>query len=160
VTYNAATNTATLTPSAPLSNNTSYTVTVTTGVKDVAGNALAVQSIFTFTTTADTVKPTIIATSPGDGTTVPAPATITVTFSEDMNASTVTGSTFTVKRTSDSAPVAGVVSYNVATRIATFTVNAPGLANGTNYTVTITSGAQDLAGNGILGTTFAFSTSP
>ena len=44
VTYNAATHVATLTPSAALAGSTTYTATVTggaSGVKDVAGNALA-----------------------------------------------------------------------------------------------------------------------
>ena len=158
VTYNAGTNTATLTPTSLLSNNTNYTIIVTTGVKDASGNALAAQSTSTFTTTTDNVAPTIISTSPVNGTTVPAPATITVTFSEDMNAATVTGSTFTVKRTSDSAPVAGSVSYNVATKTATFTPTSA-LAAATGYTVTVTTGAQDLAGNGLTGNfTFAFTT--
>ena len=44
VSYNAATRTVTLTPSASLANSTVYTVTIkggASGVKDVAGNALA-----------------------------------------------------------------------------------------------------------------------
>ncbi|WP_414542656.1 DUF4082 domain-containing protein [Nostoc sp. CCY0012] len=53
VTYDAATKTATLTPSAVLTANTTYTATVTggsSGVKDVAGNALAQDQIWSFTT--------------------------------------------------------------------------------------------------------------
>jgi Big-like domain-containing protein len=40
VTYNPATNKATLNPSASLAKGTNYTATVSTGVKDLAGNAL------------------------------------------------------------------------------------------------------------------------
>jgi methionine-rich copper-binding protein CopC len=160
VTYDAGTNSAILTPSSPLLNNTGYTVTVTTGVKDVAGNALATQSTWTFTTIADTTAPTILSTSPVNGTTVPAPATITVTFSEDMDNTTINGTTFTVKKTSDSSPVAGVVSYNTSTKTAIFTPSSA-LAAGTGYTVTVTTGAKDLAGNGLTGNfTFSFTTSP
>lgn len=43
-------NTATLTPANPLTGNTTYTATVTTGVKDVAGNALAANYSWSFTT--------------------------------------------------------------------------------------------------------------
>lgn len=53
VTYNAANNTATLTPNGFLAGSTSYSVTVrggTTGVKDLAGNALARNFSWTFTT--------------------------------------------------------------------------------------------------------------
>jgi hypothetical protein len=50
VSYNAATHVATFTPSSPLLPSTNYTATVTTGVKDLAGNALASSFGFSFTT--------------------------------------------------------------------------------------------------------------
>ena len=55
VSYNTATRTATLTPSAALTASTTYTVTVRGGttdprVKDVAGNALAANATWSFTT--------------------------------------------------------------------------------------------------------------
>lgn len=159
VACNSPCTTATLDPAADLLNGTSYTVTVTTGVKDVSGNQLAAQSTWAFTTIADTTAPTILSTSPVSGTTVAAPATITITFSEDMDAASVITAT-TVKKTSDSSPVAGIVSYNVSTKTAIFTPTAP-LASGTGYTVTVTTGAKDLAGNGLTGTfIFSFNTSP
>ena len=55
VTYDAPTKTATLTPSAALTASTGYTATVkggTGGVKDVAGNLLAANVTWTFTTAA------------------------------------------------------------------------------------------------------------
>ncbi|MEA5502812.1 DUF4082 domain-containing protein [Halotia wernerae UHCC 0503] len=55
VTYNAANRTVTLTPSSSLAASTTYTATVkggTTGVKDQAGNALAANYIWSFTTAA------------------------------------------------------------------------------------------------------------
>ncbi|WP_035139885.1 DUF4082 domain-containing protein [Fischerella sp. PCC 9605] len=54
VTYDAASNTATLTPSSTLAISTTYTATIkggTTGVKDQAGNALAQNYTWSFTTT-------------------------------------------------------------------------------------------------------------
>jgi hypothetical protein len=160
--YSSSTNAATLTPAAPLLNNVKYRVTVTTSVTDVAGNALASDTTWTFKTIADTTAPTVIATSPKNDTTVAAPATITVTFSENMNPTTLNGTltNFTVKTTVGSINVPGTVSYNTSTRIATFTPTAP-LAAGTGYTVTVTTGAKDIAGNGLTGNfTFAFTTSP
>ncbi|WP_433788747.1 PQQ-dependent sugar dehydrogenase [Actinoplanes sp. CA-252034] len=50
VTYDAATQTATITPSAALTLSTQYTVTVRTAVTDTAGNALAAEHRFSFTT--------------------------------------------------------------------------------------------------------------
>ena len=55
VTYNAATNTATLTPTSPLNNSATYSVRVksgSAGVKDAAGNALAADFTSSFTTVA------------------------------------------------------------------------------------------------------------
>lgn len=50
VTYNVGTNTATFTPSSALAYSTTYTATITTGVRDVAGNAMAVNYVWNFTT--------------------------------------------------------------------------------------------------------------
>jgi hypothetical protein len=47
-----STTTATFNPNSNLANNTTYTATVTTGVKDLAGNALAVTKTWSFTTVA------------------------------------------------------------------------------------------------------------
>jgi methionine-rich copper-binding protein CopC len=153
--------TVTLTPTAALDNNTSYTVTITTGVKDRAGNALAAQSTSTFTTVADTTPPTITATSPINGATgVATSAVVTVTFSEDMDITTINGTTFTLKTTVGSIPVTGVVSYNTTTRVATFTPSGALTAN-TNYTATVTNGAKDAAGNALaVNASFSFTTAP
>ena len=72
-----------------------------------------------------------------------------MTFSEDMNPTTLNGTltNFTVRTAVGQSPVAGTVSYNTTTRIATF--SPTNLAANTGYTVTITSGATDLAGNGL-----------
>jgi hypothetical protein len=50
VTYNAISNIATFTPLSNLAASTTYTATITTGVRDLAGNALAVNKVWTFTT--------------------------------------------------------------------------------------------------------------
>lgn len=48
--YDPASRTATFTPASLFANNTSYTVTVATGVRDAAGNALAAPHSWNFTT--------------------------------------------------------------------------------------------------------------
>jgi len=57
VTYNASTLTATLTPTSPLTYSTPYTATVTSGVKDLAGNALGTNYTWQFTTSAPPPPP-------------------------------------------------------------------------------------------------------
>ena len=167
VSYNATTLTATLTPSAALAGSTTYTVTLTggaSGVKDLAGNALAVNRTWSFTTAAvDTTPPTVTASAPASGATAVATnSTVTTSFSEAMNASTINGSTF-VLRNAAGATIAATVSYNATTLTATLTPSAA-LAGSTTYTVTLTGGAsgvKDLAGNALaVNRTWSFTTMP
>ncbi len=57
VTYDQVFQRATLTPNNPLAYSTSYTATVTTGVQDLNGNAMAAQSKWNFTTSAPPPPP-------------------------------------------------------------------------------------------------------
>jgi hypothetical protein len=134
----------TVTPLSNLEDNTTYTATITTGVKDLAGNAMASNYIWSFTTgqAPDTTPPTVISVSPANGATdVSISTTVTATFSEAMDPSTINTTTFTL---SNGGPVSGTVTYTNTT--ATFTPSSP-LAANTVYTATITTGVKDLAGN-------------
>jgi hypothetical protein len=55
VVYNAPAKIAAFTPAAALAAGTTYTATITTGVKDLAGNALAANKVWSFTTAAAVV---------------------------------------------------------------------------------------------------------
>ena len=139
--------TATFKPEADLALSTEYTATITTGAKDMAGNALAANKVWTFTTgaTQDTTAPTVSSTIPANAATgVAFFSTMTATFSEAMDPLTLTTTTFTVKQGTTS--VSGAVTY--AGVIATFTPEA-NLAPSTEYTATITTGAKDMAGNAL-----------
>ncbi len=142
-------NTATFTPSAALLGNTQYTATITTGARDVAGNALAgnFSWVFTTTTPPDTTPPTVVSRFPTNGATnVALNSTVMITFSEPMNNATLNTTTFTLVVTGNGAPVPG--SVGVSGNTATFTP-AANLAGSTQYTATVSTGAQDLAGNAI-----------
>jgi hypothetical protein len=93
----------------------------------------------------DTTPPTVSSFTP-QATGVAVGANVTATFSEAMDASTISGSTFTLKKTSDSSAVAASVSYNAADNTATLNPTND-LAPGTEYTATVTTGVKDLAGN-------------
>ena len=135
---------------APLSNlvsNTAYTATITTGAKDVAGNALASNYIWSFTTGTAVViiPPTVSSTDPVSAATgVPLNQKIAATFSKTIDATTLTSATFTLKQGTTS--VSGFVSYIGTT--ATF-APASNLSPSTLYTATITTGVKDLAGNAL-----------
>jgi len=66
VTLNPADTIATFTPSAPLADNTTYTATLTTAITDVAGNALAADHVWTFTTAEAGVPPVVTVSSDDD----------------------------------------------------------------------------------------------
>lgn len=139
--------TATFTPATALSAGLIYIATITSGVKDVAGNALATPYVWSFTTAGgvDVTAPTVLSVVPVNAATTAATTTkVTVTFSEAMDAATITTSAFTLKQGTTS--VAGTVTYSGTT--ATFTPSAA-LTGSTVYTATITTGAKDLAGNAI-----------
>lgn len=153
VTY--ANRVAELTLDANLTANTVYTATITTAAKSADGVALSSNYVWTFTTgaTADTTPPTVVSTSPINGAIdVAITKIITATFSEAMKPLTITATapaTFTVKKTSDSANVAGTTTYSVINKIASFNPTLD-LAPDTNYTATITTAAKDLAGNAMV----------
>jgi len=87
------------------------------------------------TTTTDTTAPTVSSTSPANNAVSGA---ITVTFSEEMDSSTITTSTFTVNNAS------GSVTYS--NKVATFTPSTS-LNFSNTYTATITTGVKDTADN-------------
>ena len=145
VTYTGTT--ATFTPAANLAYSKVYTVTVTTGVKDFAGNAIAVNYTFSFTTldAPETTPPVVNSTDPlNNAIGVAGNKVVTVTFSEAMTASTINSTTFTLKQ--GTTAITGVVAYSGVT--ATFTPTGNLMAN-TTYIATITTVAKDLAGNAL-----------
>ena len=139
--------TSTFTPAINLLPNTLYTATITTGSKDLAGNTLAANYVWSFTTGAAVVvtPPTVTSTNPANlATAVPLNQKVATTFSKSMDPLTITTATFTLKQ--GTTAISGFISYSGTT--AYFTP-ASNLAPTTEYTATITTGAKDLAGNAI-----------
>jgi methionine-rich copper-binding protein CopC len=139
--------TAIFDPSVDLLPNTKYTVTITTGVKDLAGNAMANDYVFSFTTIIppDITPPTVVSVNPyNTAINIPVNKTVTGTFSEAMNVSSIPGS-FTLKNGSTVIP--GAVTYANNDIIFKSTLD---LANNTVYTATIAKTVKDLAGNAIV----------
>jgi ketosteroid isomerase-like protein len=143
--------TATFTPTSPLAANALFVGTITTGAEDLAGNALAANFVWTFTTNvAATLAPTIVPTLPANGASAVAiNTTVNATFSSAMDAATITApGTFTLAVTAGGAAVPGAVTYDAATNTAIFTPTA-NLAAGTQFTATITTAAKDAMGSAL-----------
>jgi hypothetical protein len=163
VSYSAAARTATFTPTAAtLANNSLFTATINSTVTDLAGNGLAGNTavlpnagnqVWTFTTSAtgDNTAPTVIAISPLANSTACLTKIVSATFSEPMDAATIDTTTFVV--TDNGIAVAGNVSYDAASRVASFVpTNPAGFAPSKAFVVTVKSGAtgvKDLAGNAL-----------
>ncbi|MFH1625070.1 MAG: Ig-like domain-containing protein, partial [Pseudomonadota bacterium] len=140
-------NTGTFTPSSNLSNGVTYTATLSTGIKDLAGNALSGTCTWSFSTggSVDTTAPTVFSTNPSNGDTgVAVDSSVSATFSESVDSTTVNTNTFTLTHAGGS--VSGTVSLSDKT--ATF-IPSSDLTFDTEYTGTITTGVKDTAGNPI-----------
>ena len=105
----------------------------------------------------DATPPMVSSTSPVNAATgVTLNSSVSATFSEAMKNSTLTAATFTLAPTLGGPAIAGTVS--VAGNTATFTPSVA-LAASTQYTATITTGAQDAAGNALAANfTWSFTT--
>jgi hypothetical protein len=86
---------------------------------------------------------------------------LSATFSEAMNAATVTAANITLRvgTTATGTLVPTVVTYNAATHVATINPNA-NLAADTRYTVRLLAGLTDVAGNALVPTSWTFLTGP
>ena len=157
VSYDAPTQTATLTPAAALPLATLCTATLSTAVQDTLGFYLASNFSWSFMTTGDAVRPTVIFTVPAAGASAVANnSAVSATFSKDMNPATLSASSFVLTNTTLGSAVAGSVSYSVTSRTALFTPSAAGtLASNSSFSAVITAAAADLAGNGLAGSAAA-----
>jgi len=159
-------------PSSPLAISKSYVATVTTGIKDLAGNFMSSPLTWSFKTTTssnpavpsqtpagsnppqtnpvgDTFPPNIVSTSPVNGATnVPLLPNITARFSEPLQPSTVSTATFKLKDSANSDIPGTVIFGSVGPNVNTAMFKpSSSLETSKLYTVTITIGVKDLTGN-------------
>ena len=106
------------------------------------------------TSNPDRTAPTVVSTLPSNGATqVSRTNPISITFSEPMATASMIASTFTFN-----PGIGGTLSYTGNT--ATFTPSAP-LAAGVVYTATVTTAAEDRAGNNLVAPfSWSFSSDP
>lgn len=138
-----------------LANSTSYIVNVTTGVKDLAGNSLASQVSFSFTTKAtapppDTTAPTVVTAWPPSGSVITVSDIPYITFSEAMLLSSFATNNTYLAKDSNGQLVSGI-SYSQSIDQKTVYISTSGLQGSTIYDFLLqplfASGPTDLAGN-------------
>ena len=141
VTYDATNHIAIFAPTGLLPASTTFTGTITTAAQSVGGVPLASNFVWTFVTSAvsDTTAPTVITTNPANlAVSVATNQKITATFSEGMDSTTITGSTFTLTGPGVT-PVTGTVTYSTVGTTATFTPTSA-LAAGVLFTARLQPG--------------------
>jgi hypothetical protein len=137
--------TATFKSNNDLLSNTVYTATIKAGVKNTNGTPLAKDSVWTFTT-ATVLAPTILFTDPVDqDQSVTLSQNVSATFSEAMDNTTITTSTFTIMEGLN--PVLGVISFSGNT--ASLNPNSDFVA-GKTYTAKVTNAVKNAGGTNMV----------
>ena len=156
VAYDGTLNAAVVTPDTPYEHLDEVTVTIGTGVADLAGNPLAAEYSFGFIITPDVTPPAVIGRDPApDATGVAWDVTPTISFSEPLDPMTV--STSSVLLRSGSTVLPASVTYDDTTR--TVTVTPAGLLRDlATHQITVASSVTDVAGNSAVELSWWFTT--
>jgi hypothetical protein len=142
LTYNNSNATLSFVPTELLAQNTQYTGTVKSSVKDLKGNALQTDYVWTFRTGSVGTGPLVISTDPlNNASGVALNKVVTATFNMAMDPATLTTATFKLQQGTTS--VQGTVTYSGTT--ASFAPTGD-LLLGKTYTATIYTGAKSEAG--------------
>lgn len=154
VNYMTGTRRAELVKAIQLAPNTTYTVSLSSAIRDTASNPLSAVS-WTFTTGPDQQAPMVVARTPAAAS-AGVPVSTQVTASFDENVMTISGTTFTLTPMGGS-PVAAVVMYAAGTRTATLTPELQ-LAPNTQHTAMLSAAITDTSGNPFASTSWTFTT--
>ncbi|MFZ3151909.1 MAG: Ig-like domain-containing protein [Anaerolineaceae bacterium] len=146
VSYDADSHTAVFTPTAPLEAGTLYTATLNTSILDRYGIPLAAAYSWSFTSgDLDITAPTIVNRAPApDAVDIPASTVVTVTFSEELAASSLNTDHFVL--TNSYGIIPATISFDPGTYTATLTPEIS-LLYSTEYTMKVTGNTSDYAGN-------------
>ena len=132
-------------PQQPLPIGRSFTVTLSTAIKDTGGNNLPANASYNFTTGfgPEATAPHLVATSPGNGQSgIPVEALIALVFNEPLNVTTVVPN---IQVSAGGQPVPVLIALSNGDQRVTITP-AQGLTPNVQYTVTVGGGITDIAG--------------
>lgn len=113
------------------------------------------QDSITVTRVLDTSIPTVVSVSPVDGSTISIMPTITIVFSEHMDASTINSTNITFTDAIGNQ-IAGSLSY-VDDLLSAYLTPYSLLLNDTKYQLTVSTGVKDAGGDNPLATNYIYS---
>ena len=148
ITYDSGTFVAKINPSSDLDFLQSYTVSVSTGITDMAGNHTVSNFSSVFKTAADTTPLTLSSHVPAsNAVNVAKGSNITATFSKRIDPATVNSSNIYIVKTSDGSSVSADLTYDDSTKTITIDPLSDLEAESTQYTVTVSTGIKGISGN-------------
>ena len=133
-------------PNAPLPASTNLVMTIN-GVLDLVDNPVSFTSHFKTAPGPDFTAPYVVSSSVTSGASIPTNSSISVQFSESMDVTTFSSSTFVIYDNLLNTPVSSTLSWSADQSVAYLTLAAP-LAAGREYYLHIPNGT-DLAGNAL-----------
>lgn len=141
-----------------LPNNATITVVATSGVQDLAGNALAnFSSTFTTVQVTSGTRPQVTGERPGsNASSIPAGSPVVLFISEALNPSTVNSA---LNVSQNGTLVAGTIALSGNNQVVTFTPSAPFTA-GAYVQVFFASTATDTFGNPLYNFEYSFTVAP
>ena len=148
ITYDSGVFAAKINPSSDMDFLQSYTISVSTGVSDMAGNRPVSNFSSVFKTAADTTPLTLSSHVPAsNAVNVAKGSNITATFSKRIDPATVISSNVYIVKTSDASPVSAELTYDDSTKTITIDPVSDLEAESTQYTVTVNTGIKGISGN-------------
>jgi Big-like domain-containing protein/ASPM-SPD-2-Hydin domain-containing protein len=141
-------------PNAPLPASTNLVMTLN-GVLDLVGNPVSFTSHFKTAPGPDFTAPYVVSSSVSNGASIPTNSLITVQFSESMDVTTFSSTTFVIYDNLLNTPISSTLSWSADQSVAYLTLAAP-LAAGREYYLHIPNGT-DLAGNALSAQNIYFS---
>lgn len=130
-----------ITPVTPLPTSTEHTLTLqggAEGLRDLAGNPLAQDLSWTFTTSGDATAPRLILLPADGANAVPNGARMVAVFEDPLDPASIGPATMQVLDSQDQ-PIAGTIALERSDRVLTFTPSQP-LFVGARYTTVVRGG--------------------
>ncbi|WP_089611703.1 Ig-like domain-containing protein [Dehalobacterium formicoaceticum] len=156
VSYNSSTRVVTLTPRNELDYDETYTVYVTSDVRDSDRDYIAAEQWSFDTISEDDLHIRDRDPEPGEDD-FPVDKEITIKFSQKLRSSSITGSTVYLRKAGSSTNINATLSYSNSSRTVTLTPKS-NLASDTDYRIYLTNGIRDEDGNRLSATNWIFTT--